>query len=96
MLSRVVIEEELVAVLSHLLDVRGKHTVNGLDKGIDRIAWAIESIAVLFCQRTCIAVRIRTGNDGLTTHQVGQQTAGVVGDGEAIVEEYQPYIASIS
>ena len=96
MLCGIVIEEEAIAVLSHLLYVRSKHTVDSLDKRLYRIAWAIEAIAILFRQRARIAVRVGTGNDRLAAHQVRQQTARVVRDSETIVEEDLTHIASIS
>ena len=96
MLCGIVIEEELIAVFAHLTDVGSEHTVDSLDKRLYRIAWAIEAIAILFRQRARIAVRVSAGNDRLAAHQVRQQTTRVIGDGEAVVEEYQTYIACLS
>ena len=96
MLCGIVVEEELIAVFAHLTDVGSEHAVDSLDKRLYRIARAIEAIAVLFCQRARIAVWVSAGNDRLAAHQVRQQTARVVRDSEAIVEEYQAHIARIS
>ena len=68
MLRCVVIEEELISVLTHLTDIGSEHTVDGLNKRLYRIAWTIESVAVLFCQRPRIAVRVSAGNDRLSAH----------------------------
>lgn len=96
MLCGIVVEEEPIAVLAHPTDVGSEHTVDSLDKRLHRIARAIEAIAILFRQCARIAVRVGTGNDGLAAHQVRQQTARVVRDSEAIVEEDQAHIARIS
>ena len=96
MLCGVVIEEELIAVFAHLTDVGSEHAVDSLDKRLYRIAWAIEAIVGLLCQRARIAVRVSAGNDRLAAHQVRQQATRVVRDSEAIVEEDQAHIARIS
>ena len=68
MLCGVVVAEELIAVFASLTDVGREHAVDSLDKRLYRIARAIEAIAVLLCQRSCIAVRVGAGNDRLAAH----------------------------
>ena len=56
MFRSIVFEEELVAIISYLLNVRCEHTVYSLYKRLYRITWAIKPIAVLFRQCAGVAV----------------------------------------
>lgn len=48
-LRSIVFEEELVAILAHLLYVGSQHTVNCLYKCFNGIAWTVEAVTVLLC-----------------------------------------------
>lgn len=92
-LNGIVLQEELIAILAHLLDIRREHTVNCLGEGLNGIARAPEAVAVLLGYRAGVAVRVGAGDDRFVLGETAEQSAWVVRDGEAIIQEYQPHIA---
>ena len=94
MLCSIVIQEELITVLSHLLDIRCKNLVHSLHKFLNRITGTIESIPVFLCYQTCITVRISCSKDRFLSYQVREQTTWIVRNRETVIKEYQTYITS--